>query len=279
MQQDRNGVEALAGESEAEYVARQHQLREEAAERMRAKFGSSGGLNGRMGGCGSSGCGSHGCRNGGSNELLSSIGGAASSGLSGLASAASIGASIGFSALKVGASAAANAVSAVKGSATQQVAAYRNTSYNSSMSAHGPEPDDEVDDPHDISDLLSGGGGGDGISDRKNGRASDSFAAAPISAAGPAPADEWDASDEWGHPNEAAYAGSSLQSTQGRSVDALTTGMETLTTGVDTLTTEWHPSPARASPARALSGATPRPRAVRKTLSKDDKTWDDFDRW
>ena len=52
---DANGVEALAGESEAEYVARQQRLREEAAARMRAKFGGSGGLGGGMpmGGIGS----------------------------------------------------------------------------------------------------------------------------------------------------------------------------------------------------------------------------------
>ena len=52
---DPNGVEALEGESEADYVARQTRLREEAAARMRAKFGGSGGLNGRMGGVGSGG--------------------------------------------------------------------------------------------------------------------------------------------------------------------------------------------------------------------------------
>lgn len=50
---DVHGVEALPGETDTEYVARQARLREEAAARMRAKFGGSGGLNGRMGGCGS----------------------------------------------------------------------------------------------------------------------------------------------------------------------------------------------------------------------------------
>ena len=50
---DVHGVEALPGETDAEYAARQARLREEAAARMRAKFGGSGGLNGRMGGCGS----------------------------------------------------------------------------------------------------------------------------------------------------------------------------------------------------------------------------------
>ena len=54
MTADANGVEPLPGESEAEYVARQTRLKEEAAARMRAKFGGSGGLGGRMGGVGSS---------------------------------------------------------------------------------------------------------------------------------------------------------------------------------------------------------------------------------
>ena len=58
---DPNGVEALPGESEAEYVARQTRLREEAAARMRAKFGASGGLGGgmRMGGVASGGAGAN----------------------------------------------------------------------------------------------------------------------------------------------------------------------------------------------------------------------------
>eukprot|EP00900_Chrysochromulina_parva_P000886 jgi/Chrpa1/10799/Chrysochromulina_OHIO_Genome00020191-RA len=67
---DRNGVEPLEGESEAEYVARQQQIREEAAARMRAKFGGSGGLGGgmKMGGVGSSGSGG-----GGGGGMLSSL--------------------------------------------------------------------------------------------------------------------------------------------------------------------------------------------------------------
>jgi hypothetical protein len=43
------GVEALPGETDAEYVARQACLKEAASARMRAKFGSSGGLGGEMG--------------------------------------------------------------------------------------------------------------------------------------------------------------------------------------------------------------------------------------
>lgn len=59
---DASGVEPLPGETDAEYVARQTRLREEAAARMRAKFGASGGLNGgvRMGGIGSDGAGAGG---------------------------------------------------------------------------------------------------------------------------------------------------------------------------------------------------------------------------
>jgi hypothetical protein len=75
---DAQGVEPLEGESEAEYVARQTRLREEAAERMRAKFGKSGGLNGgvSMGGIGSSPAGGGGGY--GFGESLSSIGSNAS---------------------------------------------------------------------------------------------------------------------------------------------------------------------------------------------------------
>lgn len=47
------GTDPLPGESEAEYVIRQKKLQDMARERMRAKFGSSSGLNGKMGGVGS----------------------------------------------------------------------------------------------------------------------------------------------------------------------------------------------------------------------------------
>ena len=47
--EDRNGIERLTGETDAQYVARQTRLREEAKARMAAKFGGGG-----MGGVGSS---------------------------------------------------------------------------------------------------------------------------------------------------------------------------------------------------------------------------------
>jgi len=54
---DPNGMERLAGESDAQYVARQTRLRDEAKARMAAKFGGGGmggvGSGGRMGGVGS----------------------------------------------------------------------------------------------------------------------------------------------------------------------------------------------------------------------------------
>ena len=77
---DASGVEPLEGESEADYVARQARLREEAAARMRAKFGASGGLNGgvRMGGIGSQPA-SGGGGSWGIGEGLSSLGGSLSS--------------------------------------------------------------------------------------------------------------------------------------------------------------------------------------------------------
>ena len=48
---DPNGMERLPGESDADYIARQTRLRDEAKARMAAKFGSGGG----MGGVGSGG--------------------------------------------------------------------------------------------------------------------------------------------------------------------------------------------------------------------------------
>lgn len=47
------GTDPLPGESEADYVARQKKLQDMARERMRAKFGASSGLSGKMGGVGS----------------------------------------------------------------------------------------------------------------------------------------------------------------------------------------------------------------------------------
>lgn len=47
------GTDPLPGESETDYVARQKLLQEKARERMRAKFGTSNGLSGKMGGVGS----------------------------------------------------------------------------------------------------------------------------------------------------------------------------------------------------------------------------------
>ena len=54
--EDPNGMERLAGETDAQYVARQTRLRDEAKARMAAKFGGGGG-GGGMGGVGSSGGG------------------------------------------------------------------------------------------------------------------------------------------------------------------------------------------------------------------------------
>mmetsp|Transcript_927 Transcript_927/g.1158 ORF Transcript_927/g.1158 Transcript_927/m.1158 type:complete len:476 (-) Transcript_927:218-1645(-) len=57
--EDPNGMERLSGETDQQYIARQTRLKEEARQRMAAKFGGSGGLGGvgsggsRMGGIGS----------------------------------------------------------------------------------------------------------------------------------------------------------------------------------------------------------------------------------
>ncbi|CAK4644308.1 unnamed protein product [Aphanomyces euteiches] len=69
---DTNGVEALKGETEAEYVARQTRLREEARARMAAKFGSGG-----MQGIGSGGAvSSQSSSGGGYSDVTSSLGSA-----------------------------------------------------------------------------------------------------------------------------------------------------------------------------------------------------------
>jgi len=87
---DVDGVAALQGESEAEYVARQARIRQEAAERMRQKFGSSGGLGGgSLGGIGSNGCGSHGSPP--SRSAASAAAVVAQTAASGLGTAASVG--------------------------------------------------------------------------------------------------------------------------------------------------------------------------------------------
>lgn len=89
-----SGVEALPGETEAAYVARQTRERDEAAARMRAKFGTSGGLNGKMGGYGPSGYGGSGGGGGGGGGLglLSSLGSFAAAALESAAEVTSSGA-------------------------------------------------------------------------------------------------------------------------------------------------------------------------------------------
>ena len=69
---DPNGVEALEGESESEYVARQTRLREEARLRMVEKFGSTGA---KMGGISSGVVGSGVVGSGGPSGRASTSGG------------------------------------------------------------------------------------------------------------------------------------------------------------------------------------------------------------
>lgn len=76
------GTDPLPGESESDYVARQKKLQDMARERMRAKFGGSAGLNGKMGGVGSdpsynpNRAGSQGDLLGHASDAFSFIGGA-----------------------------------------------------------------------------------------------------------------------------------------------------------------------------------------------------------
>lgn len=144
---DSQGVEALAGESEAEYVARQHRLREEAAARMRAKFGTSGGLNGRLGGVGSDGC----CHRGSSSSRGSSGAAYIATSIEALPSASSVGAGLGTAASIVGST---SSWLLGKVAETASVAA-RSVGRTASQSSN---PGDEEIYSNDISDLLSGGG-------------------------------------------------------------------------------------------------------------------------
>ena len=149
---DANGVEALAGESEAEYVARQTRLREEAAARMRAKFGGSGGLNGRLGGVGSGGCGS--C--GSSYNSSSGGGGVLNSAYEALPSRGEVGAGLGTAASVVGAT---SSWLFGKVAETASAVASKATSRSSEGAANGGDDDVYT---NDISDLLSGGAARDG---------------------------------------------------------------------------------------------------------------------
>jgi len=143
-------VEPLAGESEADYVARQAQLREEAAARMRAKFGASGGLGGsiRMGGIGSSPIASDRNRSA-SGELLTS-------GLSALGSAAS---SAGWLLGSAASSAAAAAVTAKDKISSARGMIRQPSAFSASDVAHLQHTSGSpscVEGSSDISDLLGG---------------------------------------------------------------------------------------------------------------------------
>jgi len=143
---DTSGVEALPGESEADYVARQTRLREEAAARMRAKFGGSGGLNGRMGGVGSSG-------GFGSGGGASSAGGSALAGIGSVAGGvASAGLGIAAVGLASGGWLLGKAREGVAAGASTVVGAASNLRAGSST---GAEPEGEEEQRQDISDLLA----------------------------------------------------------------------------------------------------------------------------
>ena len=143
---DVGGVEPLPGESEADYVARQTRLREEAAARMRTKFGGSGGLNGRMGGVGSGGCGGF-----GSAQSSSSSGSA----LAGLGQAAGAAASAGVGIAAVGLATGGwlfgKAKETVVAGASSVATAAGNYRSGSTGSAGAPEEEQS----QDISDLLA----------------------------------------------------------------------------------------------------------------------------
>mmetsp|Transcript_7142 Transcript_7142/g.15753 ORF Transcript_7142/g.15753 Transcript_7142/m.15753 type:complete len:238 (-) Transcript_7142:368-1081(-) len=143
---DGSGVELLEGESEAEYVARQTRLREEAAARMRAKFGASGGLSGRLGGIGSDSYKTAQTQDRGvGSDILSSLG----SGLSGLGSATAAVASAGWSASSwLFSKSDAGDIPRSSASGTAGIAKH-GTDVAANENSGAAERD-----PHDISDLL-----------------------------------------------------------------------------------------------------------------------------
>ena len=241
---DASGVEPLEGESEADYVARQARLREEAAARMRAKFGASGGLNGgvRMGGIGSSNGGGGGVS---SSDLLSSLGG-------GLTTAAS-GASWLFG---KAADSASSAVSSARES-LQQRASFDASRDLGHLSRRGGGGNGVPEGSRDLSDLLGGVG--------LDAPAEPSATSSPpggrtvgrANGQGAAPDASWDDEDEsWGAPGG------------GMEPNAAAEGSTAV-------------APASGHYAGA-SSATPNKRKVAAVKVKGgDKAWDDWgeDKW
>lgn len=242
MATDASGVEALEGESEAEYVARQTRLREEAAERMRAKFGASGGLNGgmRMGGIGSqpvSGGGGWGL--GGS---LSSLGGS----LSNLAAASLDVASTVKERVKEKVS------EKVSFDSGRDLAHLRNGSSNS-----------VVEGSKDLSDLL-GGCGFD---------APPSSRAMPVTGGGRAVADDGWGDDGWGASVPSGIAPSPVASS------ALAPKPSMVPAPMPSMAPAAPAKPASTHFGGA-SGSTPKKKVAAVKVSKD-AGWDDWgdDKW
>lgn len=141
---DANGVEPLEGETEEQYVARQTRLREEAAARMRAKFGGSGGLGGgmHMGGIGSQ-------PQGGSS------GGLLSGGLSKLGSVAGAGLSIAGALASVGAEVAKSAVETAREKVAARTSGGGEAAFSASDLVHLRRDGGGVQEgSRDLSDLL-----------------------------------------------------------------------------------------------------------------------------
>jgi hypothetical protein len=245
---DASGVEALPGETEAEYVARQARLREEAAERMRQKFGGSGGLSGgmRMGGLGSQ------PNAGGSgSNLLSSVG-------SGLSSVAGIGA--GVAGLGIG------LLSAAGGKAKDAVHSARESvqgkaSFDMADISHLPKRSG-VEGSTDLSDLL-----GSTLDEGPPPVKEVSAKAPPARAA--AFDDAWD-EDSWDAPTKPSSVPQPV-------VPAAATAERA---GLALEASQPAPS-VHYSGGGGGTGGTGRVRKVAAVKAKgDDKSWDDFgDTW
>ena len=279
------GVEALPGETEAQYVARQARLREEAAARMRAKFGASGGLNGKLGGYGPSGYSSGGGGSGGNAiGFFSSLSSAAS--MLGSSAAAALG-----TAAEVASSGAAAAATVVSsGLERVQQPAFRTETNGRASVGFGR-------DSTDLSDLL---GGGSLVVNNRGSRSSSSLSLA--SAARTSEADEGGVEPLPGE-SDAQYAARQTRlreaaATRMRAKFGASNGLNgklggcgpcsmsscdsgDLATMLNSTSLEHHTKPVFLPPTSSTHSAdisgTSTGRVKKVAASKSTDSWDDFD--
>ena len=274
---DASGVEALPGESDAEYVARQMQLREEAAARMRAKFGGSGGLNGRMGGVGSGGCGSNSGGGASTGEVLAGIGSAAGSAASVAASGLGTVAATGFSATSW-------LVGKARQSAGTVVSSVVARSGSGQHLGSGAEPAEE--ESNDISDLLASARVDDRHADPPRTSSTSSFgseAAVRTGAVGPSSKAKRDVDFFAAAGFDAPPAASPSVTRENTPTSALDSmgkgprGDEGMGGEMTSSSPSTHVSNHASTPSS--QGLSARKKVVAKKGGGDAAGWDDFDTW